>query len=149
MFAFETAFEAILFTNPIVFSLAEQVAVTTFLTNLFNQGPRNLPGWVILYIWALLNFISVVIILAMESLILVFCLVVWKFFLVILNVVTVLCYAVDFDLFTFVFAIHDNMLFFIRLLRFPDEILILCLCFLSKIVKTNTDSLATVNCMVF
>ena len=41
-----------------------------------NQKPKDPPGWIIFYIWALLNFISVDILLAKAFLILVVCLVV-------------------------------------------------------------------------
>ena len=50
IFASEGAFEAKVFTNPGNLSLAKGKArsVSTFLSNLFNQEPRNTPDWIIL-----------------------------------------------------------------------------------------------------
>ena len=85
-----------------------------FLSKSLNQEQYDSPDLIILYICTLLSFISVDILLAKVFSFLVFCLVVRnnpcgnslsrKFFLVILNVVPVLFFTVDFNLFSCVFV---------------------------------------------
>ena len=72
------AFEAKLHTNAGKLSLAKGIPkfISTLLSKLPNQEPKDPPDWVILDIWPLLSFISVEILLVKAFFILVVCIVV-------------------------------------------------------------------------
>ena len=103
------------------------------------KTPKDPPDWTVLNIWALLSFISVDIFLAKAFLTLVVCLVVRNkscgnslssmFFLFILNIVHVLFFAADFNLFNCV------SVKLIILLQFFEKILILLLWFFPKLLR--------------
>ena len=117
----------------------------TFLSKLPNVLPRNLPDWIALDNKDLLSFIFTSILLAKAFLFVVFCLVVknnswwksssWKFFLVILNVVPLLFFAADFNLFSCVFV--SLTLAFIKTLILSWENFNRVSLILSKIDKTG------------
>ena len=110
------AFVVELVTDPAKLCLAKGIAVfvSAFFTKLPNQEPKDPPDGIILDISALLGFISVDILLAKTFLVLVVCLVVRnnscdnssssRFFLYNYNVVPVLFFAADFNLFNCVFV---------------------------------------------
>ena len=103
------------------------------------KTPKDPPDWTVLNIWALLNFISVDIFLAKAFLILVVCLVVRNkscgnssssmFFLFIFNIVHVLFFAGDFNLFNCV------SVKLIILSQFFEKILILLLWSFPKLLR--------------
>ena len=91
-----------LFTNPSKLSLGKRIAtfVSAFLTKFANQEPKYPSDWIILDIWAFLNFFVSLVAKnnscgsSLPS----------KFFLFSLNVVPVLFFAAEFNLFDFVFV---------------------------------------------
>ena len=103
-------------TNPGKLSLAKGIAifVSAFFPKLLDQEPKYPLDWIVSDIWVLLSFIYVAILLAKGFLVLVVCFVVknyscgnsssLKLFLVDLNVVSVLFFATDFNLFNCVFC---------------------------------------------
>ena len=90
------------------------IFVSAFLSKVPNLEPKYPPYWVILDIWALLSFISVDILLAKTFLILVVCFVVrynscdnsssYIFSYLILVLFGSCLFAIDFNLFNFVFV---------------------------------------------
>ena len=136
-------------TNLGNLSLPKEITifVSAFFPKLLNQEPKDPHDWIILDIWALLSFISVQILLAKTSLILVVCLVVRSnsygsslsstFFLFNFNLVPVLFFAADFNLFNCVFVSStlDNWPPLIRELHFVEKILISFLEFFLKLLR--------------
>ena len=86
----------------------------TFFRKFSNVLSGNPPDWIILSTWTLLSFVSVDILLMDGFLIFLFCFVVrnnswgnyssWEFFWIIFNVVLVLFFAADFNLFSCAFV---------------------------------------------
>ena len=103
-------------TNPGKLSQAKGMAsfLVFFYLNYLIKNKKDPPDWIILDIWALLSFVSVDIFLAKAFLLLLFRLdfrnnscgnsLSWKFFLDVLNVIPVLFFATDFNLFNYVFV---------------------------------------------
>ena len=104
--------------------LALPIAEADETDNLPNKAGRNPPDRIVLDDWALLSSICVNILLAEIFLILVFCLVVkniswassssWRVSFLIVNVIPVLFFAVDFDLSSWLFVsllllLHDSL----------------------------------------